>query len=64
MNKSDIQRFCNYKIYSRDPKKYSVRGFVNIDDGSLGGLIGLVSKLKITNPFVLTRLVLNQINFY
>ena len=37
MNESDLQRIYNYPIYPRDSKLYSDKGFVNIDDGSLGG---------------------------
>ena len=42
MIESEIQRVYNYPIYPRDLKKYSNKGFVNIDDGSMGVLIGLV----------------------
>ena len=37
MNESDLQRFYNYPIYPRDSKIYSDKGFVNIDDGRMGG---------------------------
>ena len=37
MNESELQRFYEYKTYPRDPKTYSDKGFVNIDNGSLGG---------------------------
>ena len=37
MNESELQRVYNYPIYPRDSKIYSNRGFVNIDDGRLGG---------------------------
>ena len=37
MNESELQRVYNYPIYPRDPKIYSDRGFVNIDDGRRGG---------------------------
>ena len=37
MNESDLQKFCNYPIYPRDSKTYSDKGFVNIDNGSIGG---------------------------
>ena len=37
MNESELQRNYNYPIYPRDSKIYSDRGFVNIDDGSMGG---------------------------
>ena len=37
MNESELQRIYNYPIYPRDSKIYSDRGFVNIDDGRMGG---------------------------
>ena len=37
MNESDLQRVYNYPIYPKNSKIYSERGFVNIDDGSMGG---------------------------
>ena len=37
MNESELQRICKILIYPRDSKKYSDRGFVRIDNGSLGG---------------------------
>ena len=37
MNESQLQRVYNYPIYPRDSKIYSDRGFVNIDDGRMGG---------------------------
>ena len=37
MNESDLQRVYNYPIYPRDSKIYSDKGFVNIDDGRMGG---------------------------
>ena len=37
MNESQLQRIYNYPIYPRDSKIYSDRGFVNIDDGRMGG---------------------------
>ena len=37
MNESELQRVYNYEIYPRDSKIYSKKGFVNIDDGRLGG---------------------------
>ena len=37
MNESQLQKIYNYPIYPRDSKIYSDRGFVNIDDGRLGG---------------------------
>ena len=37
MNESQLQKFYEYKIYPRDIKINSDRGFVNIDDGRLNG---------------------------
>ena len=37
MNETDIQRVYKYHIYPRDSKKYSVKDFVTIDFGRMGG---------------------------
>ena len=37
MDESQLRKFYNYPMYPRDSKKYSDRGFVNIDNGSQGG---------------------------
>ena len=37
MNESQLQKIYNYPMYPRDSKIYSDKGFVNIDNGSLGG---------------------------
>ena len=37
MNESQLQKITNYPIYPRDSKIYSNKGFVNIDDGQMGG---------------------------
>ena len=37
MNESKLQKIYNYPIYPRDSKIYSDKGFVNIDNGSMGG---------------------------
>ena len=37
MNESELKRVYNYKIYPRDPKTNSDKGFVKIDDGRMGG---------------------------
>ena len=37
MNESEVQRIYNKKIYLRDSKKCSDKGFVNIDKCSMGG---------------------------
>ena len=37
MNESELQRVYNYPIYPRDSKLLSDKGFINIDDGRMGG---------------------------
>ena len=37
MNESDLQKVYNYKIYPRDSRITTNKGFVNIDNGSMGG---------------------------
>ena len=37
MNESQLQRVYNFRIYPRDSKIKTDKGFVNIDDGSQGG---------------------------
>ena len=37
LNESQLQKIFNYKIYPKDSKIYSDKGFINIDDGSKGG---------------------------
>ena len=37
MNKSQMQKIYNLSMYPRDGKVYSDKGFVNIDNGSIGG---------------------------
>ena len=36
-NESELQRFFNYPLYPKDSKKYSIKGFVNKDNASMGG---------------------------
>ena len=38
MDESQLQKIFNYPIYPRDSKLYSDKGFVNIDNGSQGGI--------------------------
>ena len=63
MNEFDLRRVQNYPIYPRDWKTYSDKGFVNIYNGSQVGTNWTCFIKKITNYSVLTRLVVNQINF-
>ena len=37
MKESDLKRVYNYKIYPRDSKITTKKGFVNIDNGEQGG---------------------------
>ena len=37
VNESELQRVYKYPIYPRYTKTYSDKGFVNIDNGSMGG---------------------------
>ena len=37
MNESQLQKIYNYPIFPRDSKIYSDKGFINIDNGSVGG---------------------------
>ena len=37
MNESELQKVYNYPIYPRDSKLYSDKGFINIDNVSMGG---------------------------
>ena len=37
MNEGDLQRVHNCNVYPRGSKRYSDKGFVNIDNGSQGG---------------------------
>ena len=37
INESEIQRVYKYPIYPRDSQIFSDKGFVNIDNGSMGG---------------------------
>ena len=37
MNESQFQKIYNFRIYPRDSKVYSLKGFLNIDNRSQGG---------------------------
>ena len=37
MDESQLQRIYSYPIYPRESKRYSDKGFVNLDNGSQGG---------------------------
>ena len=51
MNECELQRVYNYPIYPRDSKIHSDRGFVNIDNGSLGGTRGTCFIVKDNNSY-------------
>ena len=38
LNESELQRVYNYLLYPRGENIYSKEGFVNIDNGSQGGI--------------------------
>ena len=37
MKESELKRFFKYPIYPRESKNYSDKGFINIDNGGMGG---------------------------
>ena len=37
LNESQLQKIYNYNFYPRDSKIYSDKGFIKIDNGSMGG---------------------------
>ena len=37
MNESQLQKIYNYPKHPRDSKIYSDKGFINIEDGRMGG---------------------------
>ena len=51
MNESELQRTYNYPINPRDSKIYSDKGFVNIDNGSLGGSYWTCFIIKHTSSY-------------
>ena len=51
MNESELQKIYNYNIYPRDSKIYSDKGFVNIDNGSMGGSHWTCFKLKYNESY-------------
>ena len=63
MKESEWQRFCNYSIYPRDSKIYSDKGFVIIDDGSMGGTHWTAFHVKKNKSLFLLVWVDNLITF-
>ena len=51
MIESQLQRVYNYFIYPRDSKLYSDKGFVNIDNGSMGGFHWTCFIVKDNKPY-------------
>ena len=49
MNESELQRIYNYPLYPRDIKIYSDKEFVNIDNGSQGGITGQPTTFYVKN---------------
>ena len=50
-NESELQRVYNYNIYPRGSKIQSDKGFVNIDDGRIGGTHGTCFIVKDNKSF-------------
>ena len=51
MNESQLQRVYNFRIYPRNSKILSDKGFVNIDNGSMGGSHWVVFIVKGNKSF-------------
>ena len=51
INESELQRVYKYAIYPRDSKIHSDRGFINIDDGRMGGSHWTCFIVKDNKPF-------------
>ena len=51
MSGSQLQNIYNYPIYPRDSKIYSDKGFVNIDNGQMGGTHWCVFYVKNKKSF-------------
>ena len=64
MIESELQRGYNYPIYPRDTKIYSNQGFINIDDGRMGGIHWTCFLVNLRNPIILIVSEDLQINFY
>ena len=64
MSQSDLQRVYTYPIYSRDSKSYSDKGFVNIDNGQMGGAHWHVIFITIIQRSILIRSWELLINFH
>ena len=51
MSEKDLQRVYNYPIYPKDSKTYSVKGFINMNNGSQGGTHWTCFYIKDHKPF-------------
>ena len=67
MNESQLQKMCNYVLYPRDSKVHSDKGFVNSDNGSMGGTQWTCFIVKVKKSFYFDsfggqpdKLLLNQ----
>ena len=49
MNESDLHRVNSYPMHLPDLKLYSVKGFINIDNGSQSGIHCTAFYIRITN---------------
>ena len=63
MSESQLQKIYNYPIYPRDSKIYSDRGFVNIDNGSMGGSHWVCFYIKENKSFYFDRFGSNPDKF-
>ena len=61
MNESQLQKVYNYPNYRRDSKIITYKGFVNLDNGSLGGAHWCASYVNDNKSYYFDSF---QINFY
>ena len=64
MKESELQRVYKFPIHPRDSKTNSDKGFVNIDNGSMGGTHWVCFIVKDNKSFYFDSFGVNQINFY
>ena len=65
MTGTDLKKVYNYSIYPRNSKVTTNKGFVNNDNGSMGGNHGACFYTKkIKNHSILIRLMDSLINSY
>ena len=51
LNECQLQKIYNYPIYPRDNRIFSDRGFVNIDNGTMGGSHWVAFIVKVNKSF-------------